>query len=44
MKQKMPMKTAMGCKPGPRCQTPEVPGPLKKMRGYNSTNSAEFRL
>ena len=45
MKQKnMPMKTAMGCKLGPRCQTPEVPGLLKNMRGYNSTISAEFRL
>ena len=41
MKQEMPMKTVMGCKPEPRCQPPEGPGPL---RGYNSTISAEFRL
>ena len=29
MKQKMPIKTVMGCKPEPRCQPPEVPGPLQ---------------
>ena len=37
MKQKMPMKTAMGCKPEPRCQTPEVPGLSKNQGRYNST-------